>query len=207
MNTKHLIATICLLLLLSTTGCIIPKGYIDPTFRTASYQDVNPKKSPVPVRVEYTFLTNDSPSPRATQILEKKANRVLESTKVFRPDPNAKATLKIQMANIADMGKAFTKGFGTGLTFGLVGSSVVDRYVMKVEFRSADEVFDRSYDHALHSTIGIKSAPKGMQPVSYADAFDQIVEDLLLRYLVDYQHLQQEKESADLQSVSSVESH
>jgi len=187
--------TFCVLGLAITlcwSGCIIPKGYIDPTFRTASYKDVTPSPQPVPVRVAYVFKVNDKPARRATDVLQKKAERVLDSTKVLQPDPTAKATLTIELTDKADMGEAFSKGFATGFTFGLVGSHVVDRYTMVLRFMSADNrEFSGTYDHALHSTIGLKSAPAGMEPVSYADAFDQIVEDLVLHYLVDFQKWQQ----------------
>jgi hypothetical protein len=194
MIRKLTLVLIGLALSFGWSGCIIPKGYIDPTFRTATYKDVAPAAQPVPVRVEYVFKVNDKPAKRATEILQKKAERVLESTKVLQPDPAAKATLTIELTNYADMGQAFSKGFATGFTFGLVGSHVVDRYTMTLKYTAADaQSFSHSYDHALHSTIGLKSAPEGMTPVSYADAFDQIVEDLVLRYLVDFEQWQLEQ--------------
>jgi len=193
MNHNPLFAAMLLVTALFQGGCMMPKGYIDPAFHTATYKDVTPAKTPIPLRVEYALYRseNDKPSGWETAIFEKKAARVLESTKVMQPDPEAKNTLKIALTDGVGIGEALAKGLATGVTFGLVGSHVVHHYTLVMTFNAADgKQFRGSYEHALHSTVGLKSAPAGMQPVSYSDAFDQIVEDLILRSLVDFQQWQ-----------------
>lgn len=194
LSFRKLSALVGVSALLLTSGCILPKGYIDPSFRTATYRDVTPAAAPVHVRVENKFSMNGKEASRASELLAKKASRVIESTKVFQIDGQASDILSIHIDNYGDKSEAFAKGFATGFTFGLVGSHVVDRYKMTISYRYANnQVFENTYDHALHSTVGIKSAPEGMQPVSYADAFDQIVEDLLLRFLVDFEKWQKQQ--------------
>ncbi|MDD2762470.1 MAG: hypothetical protein PHE83_00695 [Opitutaceae bacterium] len=192
----------------SLSGCIIPKGYIDPTFRTATYKDVQSSAHPVPVKVNISFAADGTPVPRAKDIADRKVSRLLESTKVFAKDPAAAASLEIRIQNLGDAGEAFAKGFATGFTFGLVGSHVVDRYEMTVVYRpSAGAAFEGKYNHALHSTVGLKSAPEGMQPVPYADAFDQIVEDMMLRFLVDFQKWQADQQKTANPSAESISAH
>lgn len=182
---QSLLAALCLV---AVTGCIMPKGYIDPAFRLATYRDVNAEAVPTHAKIETRFSMNGKDVARATDVLTKKINRVLQSTKVFEPDAHASSVLSIHVDNFGDKGEAFTKGFATGFTFGLVGSHVVDHYKMTISYHYGEnQVFENSYEHALHSTIGLKSAPAGMEPVTYADAFDQIAEDMLLRFLVDFQ--------------------
>src|SRR5215831_10009127 len=86
------------------------------------------------------------------------------------------------------MGAAVGKGFATGLTFGLAGSEVVDGYEMSVSYTPVGgSPMCRKYKHAIHTTIGALKAPSGMQPAPLADAFDQVVEDMLLNFLRDFQ--------------------
>jgi hypothetical protein len=173
---------------LSWSGCMSVKFYIDPAFHTAAYRDVIPAATPIPVRVEFAFYRNEALADKAQPTVAKKVNRVFESTKVFRPDAMATSTLKVSFKNWGNIGEAAAKGLATGATFGLVGTHVVDHYTMELKFTSkAGKEFSGSYEHALHSTVGVKSPPSGTVPVNIADALDQVIEDQILRYLVDFQ--------------------
>ena len=67
------------------------------------------------------------------------------------------------------------KGLGSGLTLGLAGSEVVDGYEMTAIYTPAEGYpVTKTYNHAIHTTIGLHSAPKGMEPLLLADAFDQV---------------------------------
>lgn len=78
------------------------------------------------------------------------------------------------------------KGIGTGLTLGLVGSTVTDGYVFTATFTPLGKVsVTKEYRHAIHTTIGAKSGPPGLQPMSPQEAFDHVLEELILRLLLD----------------------
>jgi hypothetical protein len=80
------------------------------------------------------------------------------------------------------------KGFGTGLTFGLVGSTVTDYYEMTVTFTANGQTITKSgYRGALHTTIGNTEGPPGLQALETRAAFNQVVEQMLLNALVDIQ--------------------
>jgi len=98
------------------------------------------------------------------------------------------ARLDILMNNVGDIGKAVSKGIGTGLTFGLVGSMVTDGYEFKATYTApGKEPVTKVYQHALHSTIGNKQGPPGLKAMSTQEAFDQVVEELVLHLLQDLQ--------------------
>jgi len=51
-----------------------------------------------------------------------------------------------------------------------------------------DKVIKRTgYKHALHSTVGLKDAPKGLEPMTPSAGFGKIVEQLILNFISDIQ--------------------
>jgi hypothetical protein len=174
------------------TGCTASKAYIDPKFRDADYLSIKASDSPRPVLVTATFQTNGKPNKQLHTLVRKKVTKVLAATRVFTEPANAQTNqagrLEITVNNVANIGGAVGKGVGTGLTLGLAGSEVVDGYEMTAIYTpTGGSPVTKTYKHAIHTTIGVHSAPEGMEPVPSADAFDQVVEDMLLNFLRDLQ--------------------
>ncbi|MCG3173239.1 MAG: hypothetical protein GMKNLPBB_01417 [Myxococcota bacterium] len=175
------------------SGCSPIKSYVDPQFRDATYQSIRNTASPTRVTVSVEFQVNGKPQKRQHDIVYRRVTRVLTATRLFTEVSSDKASesgqLRIVINNVADVGAAFGKGFATGLTFGLAGSQVTDGYIMTAIYTPLGGVpTTREYKHAIHSTVGLRSAPEGLVAVPLADAFDQIVEDMLLNYLRDLQN-------------------
>ena len=80
------------------------------------------------------------------------------------------------------------KGFGTGLTFGLVGNTVRDGYEMTVALTlNGKSVTKTGYKHLLISTVGNATAPPGLKPTTPSAGVATIVEQMLLNALRDLQ--------------------
>lgn len=91
--------------------------------------------------------------------------------------------------NISDLGKAAAKGLGTGLTFVLAGSTVTDYYEMEATLSLNDKVINKiNYKHALYSTVGLKKAPEGLEPMTPSAAFGKVFKQLILNFLQDIQN-------------------
>lgn len=177
---------------LAGSGCLQVKCYVDPQFRSADYLSIKAPANPTPVVVTAIFQTNGKPKKQLHTVVRKQITKVLAATRVFTEATSTRTNeagrLDVTVNNVGDIGSAVGKGFGTGLTFGLAGSAVVDGYVMTATYSPpAGASVTKTYKHALHSTVGLHSAPKGMEPVPMADAFDQVVEDMLLNFLRDLQ--------------------
>ncbi|MCG3174984.1 MAG: hypothetical protein GMKNLPBB_03318 [Myxococcota bacterium] len=174
------------------SGCTSIKSYVDPQFRDATYQSIQNTDAPKYVTVSVEFQVNGKPQKRHNGTVYRKVSRVLAATRLFAEASAGKASesgqLHVIVNNVGDVGAAFGKGFATGLTFGLAGSQVVDGYIMTATYTPLGGVpTTREYKHAIHSTVGMHSAPEGMVAVPLADAFDQVVEEMLLNYLRDLQ--------------------
>lgn len=175
------------------TGCLSPKSYVDPKFRDATYLSLKPQEKAIPVTVEASFQLNGKEVKRQNQQVRSRVNKVLFNSRVFcEPDVEQRAAagrLKIVVNDRGNIGSAVGKGMVTGFTFGLVGAKVVDSYAMTAEYTPANgkPLVSKTYEHAIHSTVGVHSAPAGLEPVAMEVAFDQIIEDMLLNFLRDLQ--------------------
>lgn len=189
-RTVFLVAVVSSMLLL--TGCITSKSYVDPTLPDVKYTDLARRSPGETIAVSVEFQTNGKAKPAVNTSVLDKLVRTLRATGVFADVVTQKASdkdsLDVVMNNVGDMGGAVGKGIGTGLTFGLVGSMVTDGYEFKATYHPAGkEPVVRNYKHAIHTTVGNKKGPPGLQPVDVGRAFDMVVEDLVLNLVRDLQ--------------------
>jgi hypothetical protein len=174
---------------LALTGCISSKSFVDPSFPKVAYEDVKKRSEPLKLKLSVEFQRNGQPFPRADTTLRDNAERVLRGSGVITPvaaQEDGEMTLVVN--NIADRGAAGAKGFGTGLTFGLVGTTVTDAYEMSVTITVKGKTVTRTaIKHAIHTGIGNTTIPDGLEIVPLNVAFGRVVEQMLLRSLQDIQ--------------------
>ena len=179
-------------LALLCSGCLAPKSYVDPQFRRASYQNLKNIESPHRVTVGVEFQINGKREKEQESIVRRKVIRMLNTTRMFAEADAAGASqagrLEVTVNNFGSVGSAFGKELATRLTLGMVGSHVIDDYEMTVVYsRPGGAPSTKKYKHAVHTIVGAKSKPIGMEQVPRADAFDQVVEEMLLSFLRDIQ--------------------
>ncbi len=172
------------------SGCV--HAYIDPQYRSATFKDIQYTNQPPVVSVTAEFQMNGSHWPSQDKDLREHVVRFLKATKVFDPAENTNTPtvgkLAITLNDTGSLGAAFGKGFVTGLTYGLVGSEVEDHYIMTARYTPVwGAAFTNSYHYLIHSTVGIHSAPKGMETISLSEAPDLVIQDTLLNFLRDWQ--------------------
>ena len=188
MSFKNIISMAFLSIFLS--GCISPKTYVDPSFSNASYDQIKSVNKKYSSNVLIEFQRNGEHFSRADGELRGHVERTLRATGVITPGgDSSKYAIKVTVNNIADMGDAVAKGFGTGLTFGAAGSLVTDYYEATIEF--VDENGAKhvgTYKHALHTTIGNKKAPfDNVKPTTPAAGFGTVVEQTILNFIKEMQ--------------------
>ena len=172
-------------------GCIAPKSYVDPTLPKVEASAIK-REDPKVVAVEVQFFRKGERLPKVdSRLLDQVRLNLLASGAVKEvlttADPS-KLQLKVAMDNVGDTGTAIAKGFGTGLTFGLVGSMVTDGYVFTVTVqRPGQPAVQKTYKHAIHTTIGNKKGPEGLEPLSPSQAFERVVAGLVFNLVKDLQ--------------------
>jgi hypothetical protein len=179
-----------LIALLTFTGCLAPKSFLEPKYRGIGYQDLKVPVAPIPIELTVIGQTNGDPNPRAALYWRRQVIRVLSASRVFSfpAAPGATAKLTVTFNNVGSRSGAAGKGFVTGLTFGAVGSLVTDGYLMTVEYSLPGQpTLTRTYQHAIYTTIGNATPPPGIEPVSLAEAPSLVAEDMLLHFVKDLQ--------------------
>jgi len=172
-------------------GCISPKSYVDPALPKVEASTIN-RSDPKELALDVQFFRHGDRLPKGdNQVRDQVRLHLLASgavkTILAAPDP-AKMILKVQLDNVGDVGSAAAKGFGTGLTFGLVGSMVTDGYTFTATLeRPGLPPIQKIYKHAIHTTIGNKKGPEGLEPLDMHTAFSRVVEGLVLNLVKDLQ--------------------
>ena len=123
LKNKKLVTVFVIMIM--TAGCA--KSYVDPQYKDANFDQLSSPKEAVQVILDFTFQTNGTTSENATKTIRPWLVNVLRGSRVIMPVESSTTDttfgkLKVVMNNVGDIGNAAAKGFGTGLTFGLVGS-------------------------------------------------------------------------------------
>jgi len=172
-----------------TAGCMSIKSAADPAYGKTKYEDIVKPAEPFKWKVSVQFQRDGKPFQKADSTLQDSVERVLRASGVIVPTPDSTSgEIRVVLNNITDKPAAAAKGFGTGLTLGLVGSTVIDYYEMEVTMTANGKTFHQSgIRHALHTAVGNASLPEGFEPLPPPTAFNRIVEQMLLNALKEFQ--------------------
>ena len=169
--------------LLAVTGCATQ--YLDGAVKDVAAGEFARPAQPKPVQVVFEFQTNGTPNARATEhvkplVMDRVKSSALFSEAQDKPVAGG-AVLSLKINNVALMDDAFKKGFMTGLTFGIAGSTVTDGYVCTVSYLSpgAPEPIVKTSKHAIHTAMGSSGAPpNGVKANSIDDAVRTMVRQI-----------------------------
>ena len=172
------------------SGCISSKSFIDPTIPKVSYEDIKKRSEPLKLKLLVEFQRNGEHLPKVDSTLKDNTERVLRGTGVIVPvDDQSVGEIKVIVNNIADLGSARAKGFGTGLTFGLAGSTVADAYEMTITITTNGKTVSRTaIKHTIYTIIGNGTLPNGVESIPPNVAFGRVLEQMILRALQEMQN-------------------
>lgn len=151
------------LLLANMTGCA--SFYLDTATREIPVDAYKKPAAPRPVQVVFEFQTKGVANATATKYLSAQVVEQIQGSGLFsevRDTPVADgALLNVVLNNVPLTDDAFSKGFVTGLTFGLAGSQVSDGYVCTIKYLPSpqDATINKTARHAIHTVMGAKEGP------------------------------------------------
>lgn len=152
-----------LLAVAALTGCA--NMYVDGNTKEVSTSEFKKPDPMHPVQMLFEFQTKGIANANATSFLKA---RVIEQVKasglfssVTESPVDGGALLSVTLNNVLLTDDAFSKGFVTGLTFGLAGSQVSDGYICSVRYLASADTAPvvKQARHAIHTTIGASAAP------------------------------------------------
>ena len=167
------------------SGCLAAKSYVDPALPRVTRADIAAPATPRPVQVAVEFRTKGSANAAATAEVQPRVIAVAAESGLFSTvsreaaGPDA-GLLTVVIDNVSLEGEnAAAEGFGTGLTFGAVGTMVTDRYISTMTYSRAGETLSGDVRHALHTTIGNKAGPEGLTAMTPVDAVHEVVDQII----------------------------
>jgi hypothetical protein len=187
LSSLRLIFTVVVAALL--TGCITAKSFVDPSYPKYTYESIKRPATPLKLTLVTEFQRNGERLPRADAALRDNTERIFRASGVIVPTTDSpEGQVKVVVNNVVDRGAAAAKGFGTGLTFGLAGSTVVDAYELTLVISANGKTYSSiAIKHQLFTAIGNTSTPEGVETVPIGIAFQRVLEQMLLRALKEAQ--------------------
>jgi hypothetical protein len=173
-------------------GCA--SHYIDGATKEVNASTFKKPVAPASAQVLFEFQTKGVANTRATDALKKQVTEQVQASGLFstaddKPASNG-ALLGIKLNNVPMSDDAFSKGFATGLTFGLVGSQVSDGYICTVSYMApGKEPVVKVVRHAIHTTVGAAATPGNSQKAKdINDAVNTMVRQIVGNALNDLSH-------------------
>ncbi len=155
------------------TGCA--SFYVDTALKDIPPQDITKPATPTDAQLVFEFRTKGVGNARATTFLKEQVTALVLESGLFAnvtdtPSQNG-GFLSVIIDNVPLSDDAFSKGFVTGMTFGLAGNTVTDGYVCAIEYIPAGQKdsVKTTVRHAIHTTIGAKGAPENATPAANVD--------------------------------------
>jgi hypothetical protein len=185
------------------SGCSSVHSMVDPGFPKVTYDDVKRRAEPLRLKLAAEFQHDGEHFPKADSTLLDHAERVLRASGVITPTADGPdGDIRIVMNTMGDKGMAIAKGIGTGLTLGLVPSTVTDSYEMDVMINAKGKTIQKQGIRlALHTTIGLQPdrvkhfdaahnalLPEGAEEMPLLTAFGRVFDQMLLYALREMQN-------------------
>lgn len=151
------------LLLANLTGCA--SYYLDTATKEIPVEAYKKPVAPKPVQVVFEFQTKGVANATATKYLSAQVVDQVKGSGLFsevKDTPVADgALLNVVVNNVPLTDDAFSKGFVTGLTFGLAGSQVSDGYICTLKYLPSSQApsISKTARHAIHTVMGAKGEP------------------------------------------------
>jgi len=165
------IGTAVALGVIGLAGAASAASYVDATLGEIKPADKVTIASPQPVQLLFEFQTKGALNARATKLLKEKARDAVKSTGLFsdisdNPVANG-AILQITINDApqpGDMADAEGKGFVTGATFFVAGSTVRENYICTIDYvagPAAPKITKTASDGVYFQMGIINKAPVG----------------------------------------------
>lgn len=151
---------------LAVAGSAFAGSYVDNALPDLKPEERKVVANPAPVQLVFEFQTKGVVNQRAIKQVKPWVVAAVQSSGLFSavtetPAPNG-ALLVVMINNVPAEGEnAAAKGFVTGLTFGLKGTTVQDLYDCTLEYAATPESpkATRKLRHGIITTIGAAGEP------------------------------------------------
>jgi hypothetical protein len=191
-SVKNFVRATAMAIAAAALGGCVSGVYVDTTLKDVPAAERVAVANPQPVQLFYEFQTKGARNAHATDLTKDMVMKAIKDSALFstvtaEPAANG-AMLNISINNVALTDDVFAKGFITGFTFGLVGSTVGDGYVCTVDYVSGPnaEKLQAVTRDAIYASFGTGQQPKSTQKVKgFQEAIEMMTHKIVGNALND----------------------
>jgi hypothetical protein len=172
---------------MSGDGCVSVHSYVEDGYADGAL----PSEAAAPLlrlRLETMFLVNGVPAPSANEVLAHQAAAILRHQGVVIDEAGTgdAPLLRIVVNDRYDAKAADHDGFTQGLTLGLAGEGVEDRYDFAVSLADGTQVLHRGSYHPTMATTGVTPVPASYgKPYTSNQAFYLILKATVRSFMAE----------------------
>ncbi|MFJ3058873.1 hypothetical protein [Herbaspirillum sp. NPDC087042] len=183
-------ALVLVALSLALSACVSIHAYVDNSLGDTNYADLKKSAAPQPIQLLFEFQTKGVSNARATESTRPKVFEEISRSGMFSSvsyEPVASGRkLSVLIQNVPLTDNPGGKGFVTGLTLGLAGSTVADGYICTITYiEPGHDNVATEVKHSIVTTVGNATGPAGLAPMTLMQAFDKVVRQMIGKGLRD----------------------
>lgn len=197
MSLRNHVVHAALFASLALAGCASPPtvSFLGASFPRVEYKDVRKSAKPPRLRLAVEFQRNGEHFPKGDIPLRDYAAAILNDSGVMsisdvitESEEQEQGEVRIVLNNIADSGTVAAETSGTKLPLWMVGKTITDAYEMSLFITAGGKTVSRAGIHqAIHTAIGNMVVPSGIESFPHNKAFGKMLEQMILKSLVDLQ--------------------
>ena len=149
---------------MALSGCV-SGVYVDNHIKDVPTAERIAVANPQPVQLFYEFQTKGTRNGQATDFTKDMVLKAIKDSGLFsnvstEPVPSG-AMLNMSINNVALTDDAFAKGFITGFTFGLVGTTSGDGYICTIDYKARPDAasIQTVTRDAIYASFGTNGQP------------------------------------------------
>lgn len=196
MHFAHRVVLASVVILLALAGCgATPKeSFLGTSFPRLTYGNISRPGTPLRLQLTVEFQRNGQHFPKGDVPLRDYASQILLDSGVilpvseFSPASRAEGKIRVVLNNIADSGTVAAQMRDRTHPLWMKGTTITDAYELSMFITTARGAVSRTgIKHAVHTAIGNMSVPEGIQAFPQDQGFGRVLEQMILRALVDLQ--------------------
>lgn len=197
MRVSHCFALVSAVASLILAGCgtTTPKeSFLGASFPGLSYGNISRPETPLHLQLTVEFQRNGQHFPKGDVPLRDYASQILRDSGVispvseFSPAGRSEGTVRVVLNNIADSGTVAAQMPDRDHPLWMKGTTITDAYELSMFITTSRGTVSRTgIKHAVHTAIGNMRVPEGIQVFPQNQGFGKVLEQMMLRALVDLQ--------------------
>jgi hypothetical protein len=197
MSFRNHVVYAALIASLVLAGCASPSttSFLGASFPKVEYKDVRKSAKPPRLRLAVEFQRNGEHFPKGDVPLRDYAAAILNdagvvsiSDVITESEEQEQGEVRIVLNNIADSGTVAAETSHSSLPLWMVGKTITDAYEMSLFITAGGKTVSRTgIRQAVHTAIGNMVVPSGIESFPHNKAFGKMLEQMILKALVDLQ--------------------